>query len=322
MSVQTLTADAIERELARLRDEQPDVAARVRTHIVDLVLYTDDDVLAKELEQAIAGLRHNRPSRVILAHGATGAEDVTADAAVFCSPSYEGAAVICCELVTLVGPPGQDAIPNMVASMLLPDLPVFLLWLAKPAFDRPLFRGLRSLATRLVTDSTRHPETLDALAALVVQEREVVTDLAWTKITGWREIVASMFDDPAAAAVLGDLERVRVRYVRGSDAQARLLAGWLRSRSGAEPVFDLAPVDAEDMRAGSLVRVELDAGGKRFVVDRSHEGVAVVSVPGAPDRRAALRVPPFEKLIGDELEFLAHDHAFQEALASATDAGR
>jgi glucose-6-phosphate dehydrogenase assembly protein OpcA len=74
----------------------------------------------------------------------------------------------------------------MAASLLLPDLPVFLLWNAEPEFERPVFRALRSLATRLVTDSTRFPATLDRLGAVIAQDREVVTDLAWTKITGWR----------------------------------------------------------------------------------------------------------------------------------------
>ncbi len=72
-----------------------------------------------------------------------------------------GKAIVCSELVRLDGPASGDALASMAASLLLPDLPVFLVWNAEPDFERPVFRALRSLTTRLVTDSTRFPATLD-----------------------------------------------------------------------------------------------------------------------------------------------------------------
>jgi len=55
--------------------------------------------------------------------------------------------------------------------------------------------------------------------------------------------------------------------------------------------------------------------------DRPQEGMAVIDAPGRATRRVALRVPPFEVLIGEELEFLTNDHAFLAALAAATGGG-
>jgi glucose-6-phosphate dehydrogenase assembly protein OpcA len=307
----------IERELAELRGAAAGEQAGVRTHIVDLVAYADDDALADELGVAIAGLRHSRPSRALIVCGDRGAEDVSATPSVFCAPMQEGGkAIVCSELVRLDGPAGGDALASMAASLLLPDLPVFLLWNAEPEFERPVFRALRSLATRLVTDSTRFPATLDRLGAVIAQDREVVTDLAWTKITGWREVVASIFDDPDQLGALDRLEHVAIDYVGGSDAQARLLGGWLIAGSGRDAVVTTRPVERADMRVGSLTNVAIDCGGRRYTVDRPQEGMAVIEAPGRATRRVALRVPPFEVLIGEELEFLAHDHAFHDALAA------
>jgi glucose-6-phosphate dehydrogenase assembly protein OpcA len=317
-----LTPATIERQLAELRGEKAGDQSGTRTHIVDLGGYADEAWIADELGTVVAQMRHHRPSRALIACGDAAAGDVTAEPSVFCAPMQEGGSLVCCELVRLHGPGTGESLTNMVASLLLPDLPVFLLWLAPPAFERTAFTALAALATRVVTDSTRYPETLDRLPVVVADDRVVVTDLAWTKITGWREVVAGIFDDTEHRALLDRLERVSVRYVRGSDAQARLLYGWLASSTGTDPVADLAPVDKEDMRAGSLVRVELDAGGQRFVIDRPIEGVAVVTAPDRAERRAALRVPPFGTLVGEELEFLAHDRAFLDALAVAADSSR
>jgi glucose-6-phosphate dehydrogenase assembly protein OpcA len=220
--------------------------------------------------------------------------------------------------VRLEGPDDTDALANMVASLLLPDLPVFLFWLAPPTFDRPVFRKLCGLASRVVTDSTRYPETLDRLPALGAGDDQVVTDLAWTKITGWREVVAALFDPPAHAAMLASLKKVAIQHVAGSDAQARLLAGWLGSCTGRKPAVELNAVERKDMRAGSLIAVELQCGRERFAVERPEPGVAVTASPQMPPGRLALRVPPFDELLGEELEFLSHDHAFDDALGACT----
>jgi glucose-6-phosphate dehydrogenase assembly protein OpcA len=318
----TTSPASIERQLQLLRGEAAGVEDGIRTHIVDLVAYADDPAVANEIGTAIAGLRHSRPSRALIVCGRPAATEVEATPSVFCAPMQEGGkSIVCSEVVRLDGPAGGDALASMAASLLLPDLPVFLLWLAPPDFERSVFRSLRTLTTRLVTDSTRFPETLDALGALIAQDREVVTDLAWTKITGWREVVASMFDDPAHRGALAELEHVAIDYVRGSDAQARLLGGWLVAGTGCDAVVSTTAVDRDDMRVGSLTRVAMDCGGKRYTVDRPQEGMAVIDAPGRATRHAALRVPPTPVLIGEELEFLTNDHAFHAALAAIAGRG-
>jgi glucose-6-phosphate dehydrogenase assembly protein OpcA len=318
----TVTPETIEIELADLRGKAAGEQAGVRTHIVDLIAHASTAERADEICGVIAGMRHHRPSRAIVTNGVEGRTSVSADASVFCAPMQEGGrALVCTELVRLDGPPDGDGLPNMAASLLLPDLPVFLLWLAPPEFYGAVFDGLASLATRLVTDSIRQPGTLDHLPELISRGQQVVTDLGWTKITGWRDVVAGVFDDADARRRLSQLERLSIRFVEGSTSQARLLAGWLAASTGTEPTVELDPVPVADMRAGSLVRVEATCGGLAYVIDRPHEGTATITVPGRQVRHAALRVPPFATLVGDELEFLATDHAFLRALAAAPGSG-
>jgi len=309
---------AIEAELTELRCDAAGDHAGVRTYIVNLIAFAGSAEIAAETAQAIANSHHHRPSRALVTRAVRGTERVAAEASVFCAqpPEGPGPVLVCSELVRLEGPDDTDALANMVASLLLPDLPAFLVWLAPPAFDTPIFRRLSALATRIVTDSTRFPETLDRLPSLASNADRVVTDLAWTKITGWREVVAALFDPPAHAAMLQSLKKISIQHVAGSDAQARLLAGWLSSCTGTKPTVALKALERKDMRAGSLIAVELQCGEERFAVERPEAGVAVTTSPQMPTGRLALRVPPFEELLGEELEFLAHDHAFDEALGA------
>ena len=58
---------------------------------------------------------------------------------------------VCSELVPLDGPAAAAmASPAWPPSLLLPDLPVFLLWRRRPTSSGPVFRALRTLTTRLV----------------------------------------------------------------------------------------------------------------------------------------------------------------------------
>jgi glucose-6-phosphate dehydrogenase assembly protein OpcA len=311
---------AIEHELAAKRQEAAGGHAGARAHVVDLVAYSTSRSVADEVHTAVASARHNRPSRALIAVGDAAASEVVAQTEVFADPpSDREGALVCSEVVRLTGPPDSDALATMVASLLVPDLPVFVLWLAAPDFDRPPFAALRTLATRIVTDSIRHPTTLDALPGMIASGQQVVTDLAWTKITGWREILAGLFDLPDHAKLLSKLDHVEVRYVRGSDSQARLFSGWLSSTTGTTPRVTLDPVEHADMRAGSLVEVVLRAGGERFAVERLAQGVAETVSPRLPHMRLALRVPPFEELVAEELEYLTVDEAFVTALEAATD---
>ena len=104
-----------------------------------------------------------------------------------------------------------------------------MLWLDEPRFDGPIAKGILRGATRLVVDSTRFPAVLPALPALAGDEPPYIADLSWTKITGWRDVVAQLFDPPAHRELLPSLREIRIAHVAGTDSQAMLLAGWLRS---------------------------------------------------------------------------------------------
>jgi glucose-6-phosphate dehydrogenase assembly protein OpcA len=316
----SVTLSVIEDTLSDLRSHATSGSGRgVRTHMLDLVVFTDKRAEADQMIEVVASLPHSRPSRAIIALGLDDESDVVADARVFCTPvpGDSTGVQVCSEIVKLEGGRLGIALPSLVAGLLLPDLPVFLHWRAEPDASRVVLARLWELATRVVVDSTAVPQALDSLAGLIQRQPDrSVTDLSWTKITGWREAVARAFDNAENASALGELSHVEIAHVGESDAQARLLAAWLTSRTGRTPELQILSEVNDDMRNGSLTRVELRCGGETYRVTRVEEGTGLVEAPRLPEHHVPLKVPPLRGLLAQELEFLGRDRIFEQAATS------
>src|SRR5215217_5483960 len=117
---------------------------------------------------------------------------------------------------------------SVVLPLLAPDAPVVAWWHAAPP-DQLATDALAVFADRRITDSSIAE---DSMAALKTRARDYApgdTDLAWTRCTSWRAILASTLDSVAgrrSAPV-----EVRGGRIEGdpANASAQLLGGWLSS---------------------------------------------------------------------------------------------
>ena len=304
---------AVEERLAELRGGE---RGEARTQLLDLVVLTDDPREAQRMTRLLEQLPGNRPSRAIIALAAHGARKLDAAAEVVTTPSPSGAGELRCELVTLAAGDEGAALPSLIASLLLPDLPVFLLLRLDPERWEPLVKACWSFASRVVVDSTGERSGLHSLPGLLAREpKRSVTDLSWSKLTGWRELVARLFDPPRATRALARLDLVTVTHAGRSQAQARLLAAWILSRTDRHPTVELISEARRDMRSGSLVGVVLTCRKERFEVMRLAEGVAELRTPYLDAQQARLWVPHLPMLVAEELGIYERDESFEAAVA-------
>ena len=216
---------AVEERLAELRGGE---RGEARTQLLDLVVLADDPREAERMARLLEQLPGNRPSRAIIALAAheIAPLDASAEVVTTASPSGDGAELRC-ELVRLAAGDDGAALPSLIASLLLPDLPVFLLLRLDPERWEPLVEACWSFATRVVVDSTGERSGLHSLPGLLAREpTRSVTDLSWTKLTGWRELVARLFDPPKATRALARLDRIELTHagpLAGAGASARRL---------------------------------------------------------------------------------------------------
>lgn len=196
---------------------------------------------------------------------------------------------------------------SVVLPLLAPDAPVVTCWLGAPP-DLIAHDPLGVLADRRITDVA---QAADPLAALTVRAADYApgdTDLAWTRTTGWRALLASAFDaldQPAGEAV------VRAETANPS---ARLLAGWLGARLGC-------PARVEDSRGPGITDVTVALkGGDQVLLTRPDGRVATLVRVGQPDRALPLPRRELGDLLAEELRRLDADQPYAEALAAATGA--
>src|SRR4029079_14429722 len=112
--------------------------------------------------------------------------------------------------------------------------------------DDPRFLKVADMVDRVIVDSATFaaPEAgLARLAALLDHDGgqsgagTAISDLSWSRLTPWRELIAQFFDAPALVPHLAEITRVVVDYEARVDAvadrsQALLLVSWLAARLG------------------------------------------------------------------------------------------
>ena len=178
----------------------------------------------------------------------------------------------------------QGLVPNLIFSNLDSDLPLYL-WRQGEFSDAPS-ETLMAWVDCLIYDSAGWPRPAAQFAiveklAAAANIQNTLTDLNWTRLAGLRAALSQFFDASDARLALTELDSLCITHVPGARTQALLLAGWLASSLGWQPLggspWRSAGFQAADARqiavtfqeqAGAAIsRVELHAAdGSRFVV--------------------------------------------------------
>ena len=267
----------IERELGSQRMSeagQPMQRTSVMTHLAWV-----PEQWVEAAEDVLAGLAERHPSRTIVLVPEPDADDgLEASVEVDCYPVGEDRKVKMETIRLKLGGNRVQAPASVVEPLLLPDLPVFLRWRGLPPFGEQPFEQLVDTVDRLIVDSTEWPGLPAPYERLAeIFDRVAVSDIAWARTSRWRPQLATLWP--------GIAEVSRIKVI-GTDAQAHLLAGWLRSRLDRK-------IDLEHEPADSLTAVELD-------------GEPVEFPPGDP--------PAPADQLSDELERFTRDRVYEDAV--------
>jgi glucose-6-phosphate dehydrogenase assembly protein OpcA len=289
----------VERELLRMRSG--DGGSSVRATTLNLVAVAAEPEQLTRTMDALQLIGGSRPLRAIVNVPGDGPTTAEVSSSAWHNPSGHE---VRSEQIIVRGQ--AKALPSAVASLVVPDLPVFLLWNGSLGDQRELFERLASDATRLILDSDECGLREMAQAATLGAP---VTDLAWARLTPWREAVASLTDSSDGLAMLNRSMGVEVR---GPDNEAALIAGWLRSRLGRQLGFQHEPQN----RGVSLVRI--DCGKADLVVERTgHGDVGRARGGDDPGHTVMLPCPDWAALLASQLDRLGRDPVFDDALAAA-----
>ncbi|MEU0579235.1 glucose-6-phosphate dehydrogenase assembly protein OpcA [Streptomyces griseoincarnatus] len=189
---------------------------------------------------------------------------------------------------------------SVVLPLLLPDAPVVVWWPAD-APENPSGDPLGALGQRRITDLYAAE---DPMAVLRARERAYApgdTDLAWTRLTLWRSMLAAALDQALTAVTSATVE------AEAENPAAELLARWLEARLRV-------PVDRVVTAGPVVTAVRLGTEDGEIVIDRPEGPLATLTLPGQPPRRLALKVRSTAELIAEELRRLDADEMYAVAL--------
>ncbi len=204
---------------------------------------------------------------------------------------------------------------SVVLPLLAADAPVVTWWHSDPP-GRLTTDALAVIADRRITDSTVAADQITALRTRAQDYAPGDTDLAWTRVTGWRATLTSALDSVSGRR--GDAVRVLGGRIEGDPgtATAQLLAGWVESRTGVR--LEVVPAARHTGPSGvDSVVLELDQD-EEVRVHADRRGGAVISQPYRPDATVALPERTLGDLLGEELRRLDPDEPYAEALEITT----
>ena len=218
---------------------------------------------------------------------------------------------ICCEQIEIiVSAEGFADLEPFLLPLVAPDLPVVLWARCARVIDLPSIDRLMQLAGTVVMDSAMlgaAPLSLQRIAQLKGTVRRVA-DLAWTRLTGWRETIAQVFDNPHYRDRLDDIVEVEVRRPEGDrSVEARYLAAWLAAGLPRAQVSITSGAPALVRLTGGSIDVSLSDAGNGSLELKANSSITHVLVP--PRQDAAL--------LAEELSILGHDPQFEAALSRA-----
>jgi glucose-6-phosphate dehydrogenase assembly protein OpcA len=270
--------------------------------VLTLVIVTNESEQYDAVRAASAAGRQH-PCRIIVVIIRRPEQRSRLDAEIRVGETSPGETV----LLRMYGPLGQHA-DSVVAPLLLPDTPV-VTWWPDTVPPIPAQDPIGALAQRRITDATAADSPRDALARLATGYQPGDTDLAWTRATPWRSLLAATMDQPS-----GDVTGGTVSAEAGNPT-ADLIAAWVSHAYGVG-------VAAEPSAGPGVTEVCFTTSDGDIVITRPDGRVAHLRRPGQPDRRVALHRRDTTELLEEELRRLDPDEVYAEALAQFLTADR
>ncbi len=294
------TTGEVARALVHLREEGGAVAlGRVLTLVIDAE--------AGDVEEAVAitnDVSREHPMRVIVLarDGREGKARVDAQIRV-------GGDAGASEVVLLHATGDILAHSDtLVMPLLLPDAPI-VAWWPREIPARPAEHPIGRMAQRRITDATACSDPIGTLRRLRDGYTDGDTDLAWTRLTVWRGLLAAALDlqpddEVTAAHVSGDEEHPSVY----------LLAAWL----GHELRCPVEVVRQTGVQA--LTKVVLETSAGPVLIDRPDGRTATLCQPGQPERHVAMPLRELRECLSEDLRRLDADEVYGEVLEAGLEA--
>ena len=288
------TTNALNRKLVTLRETG---GAVTLGRVLTLVIVTED-VDAENAIQAANDASREHPCRILAVARGNRRGASRLDAQIRVGGDAGASEVI---VLRMYGPLTEHG-ESVIMPLLLSDTPV-VVWWPGVAPECPAKDPIGRMAQRRITDAAATRNPIKALQQRASGHVPGDTDLAWTRTTRWRAILAAALDQPPYDAVTRAI-------VSGApeSASTDLLGAWLGLALRCDVVRRKTP------SGSGTVGVTLERPSGKVILDRPDGAVAVLTQPGQPERRIAMPRRSDSECIAEELRRLDPDDVFADVV--------
>ena len=308
---------APEHILRELADLWVSLGSVLRACTLTLVVLAEAGDDAAKLGETIAALMPEHPARTIVVRLSGAGERALAERVYAqCWMPFGERRQICCEQIEITASDAALAdLPSVVLPLAAPDLPVIVWSRSARVFEMPVFGAIARMAAKVVVDSAGFADPKQALRLLAETARGGIPlgDLAWTRLTRWREMLARLFENRKYLAKLAGISTVRVVYIGEFATAAWYMGAWIVDALRDAGVN--AQLVVEAVPGAAPLRVELAGGEFRVALARQQDRL-VVTVDDAQNC-TNLPQPSDYLMMREELGIVRRDAVFERALASA-----
>jgi len=286
---------ALARRMVEIREENGATAlGRVLT-----LLIVADDARAEAAIGAANEASFLHPCRIVALVGTPGGRRSRLDGQIRVGGDAGASEVV---VMRMTGPLARHG-ASAAVPLLLPDSPVVGWWPCDAPADTAE-DPVGALCDRRITDSATARVPRTELRRRARGYRAGDTDLAWTRITRWRGVLAAALDEAPYEPVAG------VVVTGGTDSPSTdLLAGWLAAR------LDVPAVRARTPAGSGLISVRLEReSGDIDLVRPVDTVVATLTHPLQQVRRIPMMRRSDAECLADELRHLDADEIYHAAL--------
>jgi glucose-6-phosphate dehydrogenase assembly protein OpcA len=313
---QTIKPDNILHELSELwtslsqdKAGEHEGAGVLRACAMTLIAFVDDESDSMALSETLAQIMRAHPSRAIVVRLRADAGGIL-ESRVFaqCWMPFGQHRQICCEQVEISVSLDRVAdIPSIVSPLTAPDVPRVVWFRSSRIESVPDIGDLMALGDKMIVDSARPGAPAFADLRVLANAGYIVGDLAWTRLTKLRELIAQLLD----GRDLKSIHNVSIEY-SGIEALpgVKYLQAWFRSALTSVAV-DLRHVDATGPAKLQAIRIGTDINIRVGTNCAEYE-------TGELKQRANLSQCAESDLLDEELNIMTHDRIFERVLQRMT----
>jgi glucose-6-phosphate dehydrogenase assembly protein OpcA len=241
-------------------------AASMRTQTVNLVVVAEGSADPAHYAQLVTHLPDFSPSRVVILSSQAGWQHtLKVGIDVEERPNQPPHAPTRIEVITVLGRP--ERLASVATPLLVPELPDFV-WCTIPEFaEDPVLDELSEQADRVMVDSASSPNPASALNCLVHLVKTggselKISDMAWTRLRSWRQMVAQFFDNPVHLSCLFETEEVVIECAKRDGSGRSGITGGLLTAAWLSYCIGWRAPGEELVRSRDAWKLTLRAGQK------------------------------------------------------------